>query len=317
LAKRQIESGAIGITVAKLGEAEVMIASGLTDILIAYPLVGQAKTTRLAELAELAEITVSLDSLEAAKALSEQVAVRNAKAGILAELDVGFGRCGVANEKELLSLAQEVSVLPGLEFKGLMFFPGQFVVGPTERAELLGGVNDLLGRAEEALERAGLPSGTVSGGSTPTAYNAHEFRGVNEIRPGMYIFNDRNMEGIGVARVQDCALSVIVTVVSTSVAGRAIVDGGSKTFSSDRYLAGDRRGFGIVKEDPEAELETLSEEHGHLNVKRSTHRYRIGARLKVIPNHACSTVNMHDEIYGVRGERVETVWSVAARGKVR
>jgi D-serine deaminase-like pyridoxal phosphate-dependent protein len=317
LAKRQIESGATGITVAKIGEAEVMLASGITDILIAYPLVGIAKTTRLAELAELADITVSLDSLEAARAISEQATARNVKVGILAELDVGFGRCGVANEKELLKLAQEISVLPGLEFRGVMFFPGQFVVGPTERAALRVEVNDLLGRTQEAFEHDGMQLVTVSGGSTPTAYDAHQFRGLNEVRPGMYIFNDRNMAGIGVASIEDCALSVIVTVVSTSLLGRAIVDGGSKTFSSDRYLAGDGRGFGLVKEDTEAQLESLSEEHGHLNVKYSTHRYRIGERLTVIPNHVCSTVNMHDQIYGVRGERVETVWSVAGRGKVR
>jgi len=317
LAKRQIESGATGITVAKIGEAEVMLDSGITDILIAYPLVGRGKATRLAELAECADITVSLDSLEAALAISEHVASRNVKVGILTELDVGFGRCGVANEKELVTLAQKISELPGLEFRGWMFFPGQFVVGPTERAALLGEVNELLERTQEAFELAGLPLATVSGGSTPTAYDIHQFRGVNEVRPGMYIFNDRNMKGIGVANVEDCALSVIVTVVSNSVAGRAIVDGGSKTFSSDRYLAGDGRGFGIVKEDAEAELETLSEEHGHLNITHSTHRYRVGERLTVIPNHACSTVNMHDEIFGVRGDHIETVWQVAGRGKVR
>ena len=110
---------------------------------------------------------------------------------------------------------------------------------------------------------------------------------------------------------------MITTVVSTSVSGRAIVDGGSKTFSNDRYLAGDGRGFGIVKEDPEAELESFSEEHGHLNIKHSTRKYRVGERLTIIPNHVCSTVNMHDQIYGVRGEEVETVWEVAGRGKVR
>ena len=317
LAKRQIESGAAGITVAKIGEAEVMLGSGITDILIAYPLVGLDKTKRLAELAERADLTVSLDSVEAARAISEQVTARKVKVGILAELDVGFGRCGVANGMELLTLAQQISDLPGLEFRGLMFFPGQFVVGPTKRAALLREVNDLLGRTHEAFERAGLPLVTVSGGSTPTAYDAHQFNGVNEVRPGMYIFNDRNMHGIEVAGIEDCALSVIVTVVSNSVTGRAIVDGGSKTFSSDRYLAGDGRGYGIVKEDPEAELEILSEEHGHLNIKHSTHRHRVGDRLTVIPNHACSTVNLHDVIYGVRGEQVETEWVVAGRGKVR
>jgi D-serine deaminase-like pyridoxal phosphate-dependent protein len=139
---------------------------------------------------------------------------------------------------------------------------------------------------------------------------------MNETRPGTYIFNDRNTVGVSAATLDDCALSVLVTVVSTSVSGHAAIDGGSKTFSSDRYQAEDGRGFGFVKDDPALEIERFSEEHGHLNISRSERRYRVGDRLAVIPNHVCSTVNMHDEIYGVRGERVETVWKVAGRGKV-
>jgi D-serine deaminase-like pyridoxal phosphate-dependent protein len=317
LAKRQIASGAHGITVAKIGEAEVMLESGITDILIAYPLVGRGKAEKLAELAARADITVSLDSEEAARAISREVSAKNVRVGILVELDVGFRRCGVANGEQLLVLAQKVTELPALDFKGLMFFPGQFVVGERERAGLLTHVNDLLGDAHEKFEQAGLPTTTVSGGSTPTAREGHLFSGVNEIRPGMYIFNDRNMVGIGVASIEDCALSVITTVVSTSVSGRAIIDGGSKTFAYDRYLAGDGQGFGMVKEDPEAAVESLSEEHGHLNIKHSMRKYTVGERLTIIPNHVCSTVNMHDEIYGVRGERVQTVWQVAGRGKIR
>jgi D-serine deaminase-like pyridoxal phosphate-dependent protein len=237
--------------------------------------------------------------------------------GILVELDVGFGRCGLGNEVDLLTLAKKITSLPGLEFKGVMFFPGHFTVGPEQRAVLRTAVNDLLDRVHEAFSRAGLPLPLVSGGSTPTAYESDLFHGVNEVRPGMYIFNDKNTVGISAASLSDCALSVVVTVVSTSVAGHAIIDGGSKTFSSDRYQAEDGGGFGLVKEDHAAELERLSEEHGHLNIRRSERRYRIGERLSVIPNHVCTTVNMHDEIYGVRGERVETVWRVEGRGKVR
>lgn len=317
LAKLQIASGATGITVAKLGEAEVMLQAGITDVLIAYPIVGRAKTKRLAELAQGADITVSLDSEEAAREISRAATAANVSVGILVEVDVGFRRCGLANETDLLRLAKGISDLPNLEFKGLMFFPGHFTVGPEERISLRDGVNSLLDRILETLERSDLPVQIVSGGSTPTAYESHFFRGVNEIRPGMYIFNDRNMVGIGVAGIEDCALSVLVTVVSTSVVGRAIIDGGSKTFSSDRYLAGDGKGFGLIKEDPSVELESLSEEHGHLNIASSTRPFRVGERLIVIPNHVCSTVNMHNEIYGVRGDRVEKVWEVAGRGKVK
>ena len=317
LAKRQLDHGAHGITVAKIGEAEVMLAAGITDMLIAYPIVGHGKAEKLADVAMRANITVALDSVDAARAISQEVIKKDAQVGVLVELDVGFRRCGIANEDELLSVVQRVVDLPGLEFKGLMFFPGNFQVLEQERAELRVGVNEFLERSLSKLEAAGIPVPVVSGGSTPTAREGHLFYGVNEIRPGMYIFNDRNMVGVEIARVEDCALSVITTVVSTSVAGRAIVDGGSKTFSSDRYLAGDNKGFGIIKNDPDAELEQLSEEHGHLNITRSTHSYRVGERLAIIPNHVCSTVNMHNQIYGTRGERVETVWEVAGRGKVR
>ena len=313
LAKRQIASGATGITVAKLGEAEVMLDAGITDLLIAYPIVGPAKTTRLARLAEQADITVSLDSEEVARGLSEATT----KIGVLIELDVGFGRCGINKEADVLALARKIAELRGLEFRGLMFFPGHFGVAPDERAAMRMQVNDFLKRTLEVLSEAGLPATIVSGGSTPTAYEGSLFYGVNEVRPGTYIFNDRNTVAISACTLEDCALSVLVTVVSTAVSGHAVVDGGSKTFSYDRFQGGDERGFGIVKEDPAAEIERFSEEHGHLNLQRSERRYRVGERLSVIPNHVCTTVNMHDEIYGVRGERVEEIWRVEGRGKVR
>ena len=317
LARKQIESGAHGITVAKLSEAEVMIAAGLTDVLIAYPIVGRAKAQRLARLSERAGLTVSLDSEEAARGISAAMSERGTTVGILVELDVGFGRCGVADEARALRLAQTIATLPGLDFRGLMFFPGHFGVLPEERAVLCQQVNEFLDRCLETFERAGLPVRVVSGGSTPSRYESDRFHGVNEVRPGTYIFNDRNTVGVSAASLDDCALSVLVTVVSTSVLNHAVIDGGSKTFSSDRYQAEDGRGFGHIKEDPAAEIERFSEEHGHLNLSRSKRKYSVGERLMVIPNHVCSTVNLHDEIYGVRGERVETAWAVAARGKVR
>jgi D-serine deaminase-like pyridoxal phosphate-dependent protein len=178
-------------------------------------------------------------------------------------------------------------------------------------------VNDFLKRTLETFSSGGLPVAILSGGSTPTAYEGGYFYGVNEVRPGTYIFNDRNTVAVSACKLEDCALSVLVTVVSTAVPGRAVIDGGSKTFSYDRFQGGDERGFGIVKEDPAAELERFSEEHGHLNIQHSERRYRIGDRLSIIPNHVCTTVNMHDEIYGVRDERVEEVWRVEGRGKVR
>jgi D-serine deaminase-like pyridoxal phosphate-dependent protein len=317
LARRQLAHAAQGITVAKIGEADVMLDAGITDILIAYPIIGRGKAEKLADLATRANITVSLDSVAVAQAISEEAAKRDVRIGILVELDVGFHRCGVVDEDQVVAIARRVADLPGLEFKGLMFFPGHLQVPEKERAELRVAVNDFLERALAQLEDAGLRVQIVSGGSTPTAREGHLFTGVNEIRPGMYIFNDRNMVGVGVAAIEDCALSVITTVVSTSVPGRAIVDAGSKTLSSDRHEVAGGGGFGMVKIDPAAEVERLSEEHGNLNISRSNREYRVGERLAIIPNHVCSTVNMHNRIYGVVGERVEAVWEVAARGKVQ
>ena len=242
---------------------------------------------------------------------------RGTTVGILVELDVGFGRCGLADEARALTLSQAVASLPGLDFRGLMFFPGHFGVPPEERSVLRKQVNEFLDRCLDTFDRAGLPIRVVSGGSTPSRYESDRFHGVNEVRPGTYIFNDRNTAGVSAASLDDCALAVLVTDLSTSVSIRAVIDGGSKTFSSDRYQAEEGRGFGLIKEDHAAEIERFSEEHGHINLSQSTRKYSVGERLMVIPNHVCSTVNMHDEIYGVRGEQVETVWRVAARGKVR
>lgn len=317
LAKRQIESGATGITVAKIGEAEVMLNAGITDILIAYPIVGAGKAERLATMAERASITVSLDSEEAASSISEAMARHGTRVRILVELNVGFDRCGVTSEVEVLRLAKKITSLPGLEFRGLMFFPGHFGVEPEQRAILRTRVNELLDRILEACASEQLPVSIVSGGSTPAAYESEMFHGVNEVRPGTYIFNDRNTVGVSAATWNDCALLVLVTVVSTGVPGRAVIDGGSKTFSSDRYQAEDGIGFGLVREDHAAQIERLSEEHGHVNIACSDRSYKVGDRLSVIPNHVCTTVNMHDEIYGVRGEHVEVVWRVEGRGKVK
>jgi len=197
-----------------------------------------------------------------------------------------------------------------------MFYPGHLLTSPNNRAAKFKSVVDILRATRAALAREGILVKTISGGSTPTAYESHFFDGLTEIRPGMYPFYDRNMMGIGVAGVHDCAVTVMVTVVSTAVPGKVIVDGGSKTFSSDRFLAGDRTGFGFVKEDETATFEAMSEEHGHLDISRSTRPYRIGERLHIIPNHVCTTINMHNLIYGVYGENVDAEWHVLARGEV-
>jgi D-serine deaminase-like pyridoxal phosphate-dependent protein len=316
LAHLQIQYGAHGITVAKPSEARVMREAGVKDILVAYPIVPEAKAIEIAKLAASGPITVSLDSCEAAQQLSRQAVAYSARIGILTEVDVGMHRCGVADPPAAVALSKKILDLPNLEFRGIMFYPGHMMAAARQR-ELLAEVNQLLDSVYAAFAAEGIPIHQVSGGSTPTAYMSAEFHGVTEIRPGMYLFNDRNMVGAGVASVDQCALSVMVTVVSKAVRGRAIVDGGSKTFSSDRFQSGDGRGYGWVVQDPAAVFDALSEEHGHLDITRSDRSYSVGEHLRIIPNHVCTTINMHEQIYGVRGEKVTSVWRVAGRGKLQ
>ncbi|MGH7577980.1 MAG: alanine racemase, partial [Longimicrobiales bacterium] len=305
------------ITVAKLGEAEVMADAGLQEILLAYPVVGDQKVRRLASLAERISLTVSVDSVSTAREIARAAKERGVRIGTLVEFDTGFGRCGLPIAQEAMSVVSEIVALPCLDFQGVLVYPGHFLVGPEERERLLETENERLRLLVELLQAEGLQCQVVSGGSTPTAYMAHRFVGINEIRAGTYIFNDGNEVGCGAATYEECAVSVLTTVVSTSVAGRAVVDGGSKTLSSDGLLTGNRTGYGYVREDAQMVLETLSEEHGQLDVSRATRRVAVGDRLRIVPNHVCPCVNLHESVYGVEGETVVVEWRVDARGRVR
>ncbi len=315
LAKKQVDNGAVGITVAKLGEAEIMVEAGLDNLLVAYPIVGQPKAARLAALCERAEMTVALDSFESAEFIARSTGERGVKAGILVEVDVGFRRCGVQDDQAALRLAERILACPSLDFRGFLFYPGSFVTQETQE-EHLAQVNASLERLLETFRKQGIPVAVVSGGSTPSARFSHRFSGLTEIRPGTYIFNDRTTLLQGATDLDDCAAVVLVTVVSTAVPGKAIVDGGSKTFSSDPCPAGNA-GFGLIKEDPEAVFVAMNEEHGYLDISRSGRRYVIGEKLRVVPNHICATVNLHNEVFFTHGEIVESACPVAARGKIR
>jgi len=162
-----------------------------------------------------------------------------------------------------------------------------------------------------------MPVEIVSGGSTPSAEFAHLIPGLTEIRPGTYVYNDLNTYYQGVCRLEDCAVRVVATVVSTAVPGRAIIDGGSKTFSSDALGSGPKSGYGYVVEAPDASIIKLNEEHGYLDITQSQHHFHVGEVVTVIPNHVCTTVNMHDEILTLRQGEAVGCWKIAARGKVR
>jgi D-serine deaminase-like pyridoxal phosphate-dependent protein len=316
IARMQIDSGCHGITVAKSGEAVVMAAAGLDNILVAYPVFGREKLARLADLARDKKLTMAVDSAITARAISEAAEKTGSTIHLLVEIDVGMRRCGVSSPEQAAALATEIETLPNVRFAGITFYPGHIWQQPENQTAALDGLGNRVGAVLDRLSSMGISCETISGGSTPTAYQSHLVQHINEIRPGTYVFNDRNTLGIGACELADCALRVVVTVVSTAVPGRAIIDGGSKTFASDRFISGDSKGFGHIVEDPSTQLESMSEEHGHLDISNAGRSYKIGDKLTVIPNHVCACVNMHDRIWYHRNGIVEGSWQVEGRGKI-
>lgn len=317
IARMQVDRGAVGLTVAKIGEADVMAAATPAEILVAFPILGSEKLKRLAELAHKRRILISLDSERTAREVSAAVAAQGARIGVLVEFDAGLHRCGLQTGADCAQLAAEVHAMPGLEFRGLMMYPGNIWGELAQRENEVVTVGEVLAGILSAFEDARIPVEIVSGGSTPSSSLSHEIKGLTEIRPGTYVFNDLNTYYQGVCAVEDCAARVVATVVSTAVPGRAMIDAGSKTFSSDLLSSGPKSGYGMVLEAPEAKLFKLNEEHGHLDITGSSHRFQVGEVLTVIPNHVCTCVNMHDEVFLVREGQTAGSWRVAARGKIR
>ncbi|MBV9129229.1 MAG: alanine racemase [Verrucomicrobia bacterium] len=302
-AHEQCKAGAVGITVQKLGEAEIMAHTGLTDILITYNVMGQEKAERLARLTNFARLSVAIDNEKALQSLAWAGNRARAPIGVLIEFESGGNRQGVQTPGQAVDLAKAVLSHSGVEFIGLMTYPTT-----TKTAEFL----------REALplfRKAGIEVSVISGGGTPNAYRTHELAPVNELRVGTYIYNDRMMMAAQAARLEDCALSVLATVVSRPRSERAVIDAGSKTLSSDLLAPGQGAGYGLLPDYPDASIERLNEEHGVLDLGRSPRKPEIGERVRIIPNHVCVVTNLHDSIYLHRDGAVLAQLSVYLRGK--
>ena len=320
LARAQVEAGASGITVAKVSEAEVMADAGLDDIFIAYPLVTEPKIQHAIDLAQrLQRLIVGVDSLEGARRLSTVAGDHVLEVRL--EVDTGLKRTGVAYD-EAVDLAAEVAAFGNLDLSGIYTYRGYVLEDGSPTFDLRSaGLEEggLMVSLADLMRERGIGIRDVSLGSTPTAENAAEVDGVTEIRPGTYIFYDRMQARLGACSLEECAATVVCTVVSTPRDDLAIIDGGSKTFATDVQPGTEPlrlEGFGHVVGHPGATLERVTEEHGMLSVSGG-HDLRVGETLRIIPNHVCSTVNLHDQVY-ILGEdgAVEEV-RVAARGKVR
>jgi D-serine deaminase-like pyridoxal phosphate-dependent protein len=313
LAAAQVKAGAVGVTVATPREAEVM-AQAVDDILLAYPPIGAAKLRRLMALPERVRLTVGLDSAEALRGLSDAAREAGRTVGVLVEVDAGMGRVGLQTPDEAVALARAAADAPGIEYRGLMFYPGHVRSNVTGQDGAIRALSDRVSSFVDALSAAGLRPQVVSGGSTPTFWRSHEVRGLSEVRPGTNIFNDRTTSEIGACGWDECAYSVLATVVSTAVPGQAVVDAGSKALAKEEIRA-ETVGFGALLDRPEVLVKSVSEEHGLLDLSRTDWRPRVGDRVRIVPNHVCVSVNLHERVYGVRGEQVVDAWNVAARGR--
>jgi len=316
IARMQLERGALGLTVAKVGEAEVMAESGVGQILVAHPIIGEEKIRRLTGLAAKMEILVALDSLPAAAGLSRVAQQFGCTIGVLVEFDSGSHRCGVAAGEGCADLGKAIQALDGVNVRGLMTYFGSVWGDEQQRRDEVARLSADVERTTAAFRRAGLPLEIVSAGSTPAAEMSHLVPGITEIRPGTYVFNDLNTYYQGACTLDDCAVRVITTVVSTCVPGQVIVDAGSKVFSSDLLSAGPKRGYGKIMEIEGATLSKLNEEHGFIEADDYS-AFTVGQVLSVVPNHVCTCINMHDEIYVARRGEIIDIWKIAARGKVR
>jgi D-serine deaminase-like pyridoxal phosphate-dependent protein len=316
IAKLQLERGAGGITVAKLGEAEVMARAGIDDIFIAHQVVGASKVARLVELARRRKVAVGVDSVEVASPLSMAFAREGMRLPVLIEVDVGLQRCGVAPENAL-DLAREVNALPGLSLVGIFTYPGHVYDcrNENEVAGIAAYECRIMGDLAQRLEHLVDAAIRVSGGSTPTAAHYPSGCGLTEIRAGTYVFNDRTQIDRWSATPGDCALTVLSTVVSTPAPGRAVLDAGGKSLAADR--ARESPGHGMLWEDNGAILARLNEEHGFLDLSQADISLRVGDRVRVIPNHACVVTNLFDEMVAVRNGEVLETWTIAARGKLQ
>ena len=311
LAHKQIKAGAIGVTCQKLAEAEVMAGAGIEDILITNQIIGSNKIKRLVNLAKKIDIKVVVDNVSNIEAISEAAMQEDVKLGVLVEVNIGLNRCGVTPGEEALQLAQEIVKNKGLEFKGLMGYEGHtvFIESYEERKRETIKALKLLMDTKELVEQNGLKCKIISSGGTGTYNITGEYPGITEIEAGSYLTMDGQYGTIdGIGEEFKKALTLLTTVISRPVEDRAVIDAGVKTVTEDFGLPAVKDGEGIT-------LFQLDEENGHLRLENSGKNLKVGDKIELIPSHGCTTINLHDVFYGIRGGIVESILPIEARGK--
>ena len=304
IAHMQMRAGAVGIACQKLSEAEIMALAGIDDIQLVFPVIGEQKARRLAALARLTTLSIAADSIEVAEAASAAAVLFGSHIDFHVDCDTGWKRTGVQTPSDAVALAVAVDRLPGLSFAGLMTYPTSPQVGPWFR------------EAFRELEGEGLSKGIASGGGTPGVLDSHNVAEIDEIRAGGYVYGDRSTIANGVTPLESCAVHIRATVASTAVAGRVIVDAGTKALTSDAPEGVDDDRYGHVVEYPEAHIFLLEEEHGHIDVSKCASKPVLGDTLSIVPNNANGAVNLFSTVALHRSGLVQGIAPVAARGAV-
>ena len=306
IAAMQMQKGATGLTCQKIGEAEVMVNGGLApDVLIPYNILGKQKLDRLTALSRRTRLTVAADSEYTVRGLSAAAAAEGVTLGVIVEVECGMNRTGVQTPEESAELAKLIDQLPGLELRGIMGYP----TGPDSRP--------MLQETVHLFDKAGLSREMVSGGSTRHAFEAHLIPELTEYRIGEYPTGGEGHLRGGRHTVEQCALRVQATVISKPTNDRVILDAGSKTMSASTFQGPNGTSMGYIVEYPDARFYSSSEEHGHVDVSACAKKPEIGERVQVLPVHPCPCVNEHDELVAIRNGKVEAIWPIYARGKIR
>jgi D-serine deaminase-like pyridoxal phosphate-dependent protein len=323
IAKWQIDRGAVGVCCAKVGEAEVFVASGISSIRLPYP-VSPSNAGRILALADRAAMSIIVDHLDVARGWSEAMTRAGRTLDVLIKVDVGFHRCGIDPDAHPLEFVQQVAALPGLRLRGLLSHAGHGYHASSDQ-ELRAVAHreaEILTSLRERSARAGIQLEELSVGATPTLRFSASERDLTELRPGNYVYFDRTQFALGSASLDDCALTVLASVV-TQHNGRIILDAGSKTLTNDlaRGITA-APGYGAVLTgdgsaiDDGLAIERLSEEHATVRVIGST-RLKPGDRVRILPNHSCVVSNLVNEVRLVDGDRVIDTLPVAARGRIQ
>ncbi len=323
VARWQIDAGAAGICCAKVGEAEVFVAAGLTDIRLPYP-VNPSNAARVLALLDRATISIIVDHVDVARGWSDAMQRAGRTLDVLIKVDVGFHRCGIDPAGDAMGFVQTIASMPGLRLRGLLSHAGHGYSAASED-ELAAIARDDAAILTDLRARAatsGIALDEISVGATPTLrFSAHEAE-PTELRPGNYVYFDRTQIALGSATLTDCALAVLATVVSAPAPDRIILDCGSKTLTTDQARGITKAsGFGLVLRgdgtaDDALSVERLSEEHATVRVSGRTH-LKPGDRVRVVPNHSCVVSNLVDVVRLVDGDEVVDTIPVAARGKIQ